>query len=91
MNLSADAGDYPGIGIYISRKVQYLSAKTVAFRGPEEGFGVYKCENIKNYPPIQMYEQNGIYEGENLLLTYETSKTPINPKAILRNIQRYLK
>ena len=40
---------------------------------------------------IQMYEQNGIYEGENLLLTYETSKTPINPKAILRNIQRYLK
>ena len=40
---------------------------------------------------IQMYEQNGIYMGENLLLTYETNKNPINPKFILRTIQRFLK
>ena len=41
---------------------------------------------------IQRYEQNGIYVGEKLLLTYETScKNPIKPKAILRTIQRYLK
>ena len=40
---------------------------------------------------IQLYEQNKIYPGENLLLTYETNKNPINPKAVLRSIHRYLK
>ena len=34
---------------------------------------------------IQMYEQNGIYVGEKLMLTYETSKNPINPKPNVTN------
>ena len=45
----------------------------------------------KTINKIHTYEQNGIYAGEKLLLTYEASKTPINPKFILRTIQRYLK
>ena len=40
---------------------------------------------------IQMYEQNGIFPGEGLLITYETGKSPINQRVIMRMIQRYLK
>lgn len=40
---------------------------------------------------ITLYEQNGIYPGEGLLLTYETRKTPINRKIVFRMIERYLK
>lgn len=40
---------------------------------------------------IQTYEQNGIFPGEDLLITYETGKSPINQKVIKRMIQRYLK
>lgn len=40
---------------------------------------------------IALYEQNGIYPGEGLLLTYETRKTPINRKLVFRMIERYLK
>ena len=40
---------------------------------------------------IHAYEQNGIFQGEDLLITYETSKSPLNQKVIMRMIQRYLK
>ena len=40
---------------------------------------------------IRIYEENGIYTGENLILTYETKKNPINQKIVNRMISRYLK
>ena len=40
---------------------------------------------------ITTYEQNGIFPGENLILTYETKKNPLNQKTIMRMIQHYLK
>lgn len=40
---------------------------------------------------IEAYEENGIFAGENLILTYETKKNPLNPKAVNRMIKRYLK
>ena len=40
---------------------------------------------------IHTYEQNGMFQGEDLLVTYETSKNPLNQKVIMRMIQRYLK
>lgn len=39
---------------------------------------------------IQMYEQNGIFPGEKLLITYETGKTPFNQKVIMKMIHKYL-
>ena len=40
---------------------------------------------------IHTYEQNGMFQGEDLLVTYETSKSSLNQKVIMRMIQRYLK
>ncbi len=40
---------------------------------------------------IATYEQNGIFPGENLVLTYETRTNPINQKMIMLMIQHYLK
>lgn len=40
---------------------------------------------------IALYEQNGFFPGENLILTYETKKNPINQKLILLMIEKYLK
>lgn len=40
---------------------------------------------------IAVYEQNGIFPGENLILTYETRMTPISQKLIALMIQHYLK
>ena len=37
------------------------------------------------------YEQNGIFPGENLILTFETKQLPINQKLVLQMIRRYLK
>ena len=39
---------------------------------------------------IALYEQNGIFPGENLILTYETKQNPINQKIISLMIERYL-
>ena len=36
------------------------------------------------------YEQNGIFQGENLIVTYETKQTPLNQKMIIRMIENYL-
>ncbi len=40
---------------------------------------------------IALYEQNGIYPGDRLIITYETKKTPIHRKTVFRMIGRYLK
>lgn len=37
------------------------------------------------------YAQNGIFQGENLVVTYETRKLPLNQKMVLRVIQQYFK
>ena len=39
---------------------------------------------------IITYEQNGIYLGEKLILTYETRKQPISQKDVKRIIEHYL-
>lgn len=40
---------------------------------------------------IMTYEQNEIFQGENLILTYETRKIPLNQKTIMRKLWQYLK
>lgn len=40
---------------------------------------------------IALYEQNGFFPGDNLILTYETRKNPINQKLVLLLINKYLK
>lgn len=40
---------------------------------------------------IADYEQNGIFPGENLIITYETRKNPIKQKLVMLMIQHYLK
>lgn len=40
---------------------------------------------------IMTYEKNGFFPGENLILTYETRKVPLNQKIVMLMIQRYLK
>ena len=39
---------------------------------------------------IQSYENNGIYVGDRLILTFETKTTVLNTKDIERNVKRYL-
>ncbi len=45
----------------------------------------------KSLQKIALYEQNGFFPGENLILTYESKKNPINQKLVLLMINRYLK
>ena len=40
---------------------------------------------------IAAYEQNCIFPGEGLIITYETRKNPLNQKLIMSMIQHYLK
>lgn len=40
---------------------------------------------------IASYEKNGIFPGENLILTYEMKTIPLDQKMIMLMIQRYLK
>lgn len=40
---------------------------------------------------IALYEQNGIFPGENLILTYETKKCPVNQKVVRAMVGRYLR
>ncbi|MBQ7581893.1 MAG: hypothetical protein IJU25_03645, partial [Lachnospiraceae bacterium] len=39
---------------------------------------------------IDLYESNGIFVGERLILTYETQESAINTQDIKRKVQRYL-
>lgn len=45
----------------------------------------------KTLRKITAYEQNKIFPGENLILTYETKTNPINLKIVRLMIERYLK
>lgn len=39
---------------------------------------------------ITMYEQQGIFLGEDLILTYESQNMPLNSKMVRRVIKHYL-
>lgn len=39
---------------------------------------------------ITYYEENGIFPGDNLILTYETKQNPLNQKTVKLMIQHYL-
>lgn len=39
---------------------------------------------------IETYEKNGIFPGENLIMTFETSMTPINTELMQMNVKKYL-
>ena len=39
---------------------------------------------------IQAYEENGIYPGEGLIITYETERTILNEKIVKSLVERYL-
>ena len=40
---------------------------------------------------IATYEQNNIFIGDQLILTFETRKNPMSQKQVMRMIRRYLK
>ena len=40
---------------------------------------------------LSTYEQNGIFPGEQLIITYETRKNPLSQKQVLNFIEHYLK
>ena len=44
----------------------------------------------KTVRKISGYEQNGMFPGEDLILTYETRKTPLNSRTIMLMIKHYL-
>ena len=48
---------------------------------------VYEQNAIRK---IQAYEENDIYPGERLILTFETDKTILNTRQIERLVRRYL-
>ena len=48
---------------------------------------VYAEKAVKK---IETYEKNGIYTGKNLILTYETRKSPLNPKLVKDLLKIYL-
>ena len=39
---------------------------------------------------LETYQKNGIFPGERLLMTFETSKKPLNMKSVEQLITRYL-
>ncbi len=43
-----------------------------------------------NIHKLFYYEQNGYYAGENMILTFETSKVPLDSKTIKNKIRQYL-
>ena len=44
----------------------------------------------KNLDKLESYEENGIFLGDNLILTRETSDSPLNTKQVWRTIEHYL-
>ena len=57
-----------------------------------EHFGM--MDNIayanKNIAKIQAYEQNGFLAGKNMIMTFESSVTPISSSTIKQMIEEYL-
>ena len=44
----------------------------------------------KTIKKIELYEKNGIFPGERLILTFETGQTTLNNEIIEAMIKRYL-
>ena len=44
----------------------------------------------RNLEKIDCYEENGIFLGDNLIITRETSEKPLNMKQVRRLIEHYL-
>ena len=44
----------------------------------------------KNLDKLESYEENGIFLGDNLIITRETSDSPLNTKQVWRTIEHYL-
>ena len=40
---------------------------------------------------IMTYEQHGYFQGENLILTYETKRNPLNQKILKMIVEHYLR
>ena len=69
------------------------------FLSPKSGEEIYWEHNGRMDDPsyarkavnkILLYENNQIYVGENLILTYETEQTFLNTKTIERMVEKYL-
>ena len=43
----------------------------------------------KTIPKIALYEQNNIFIGDKLILTFETQNHPLNQKQILNIVNHY--
>ena len=57
-----------------------------------EHFGMMDVEEYarKNIQKISYYEENGFFEGDNMIMTFETSVTPVNSSLIKTMIRRNL-
>ena len=56
-----------------------------------KGYGmVYPDFTFLSRKTILAYEENGIYPGESLILTFETEKNVLNTRIIERLVHRYL-
>lgn len=70
--------------------LQIKSKKEKAIENAPEG-SLRICANGKRVQyKISLYEQNGIFVGDKLILTYETKAIPINQKHVATIIQHYL-
>ena len=58
-----------------------------------EHFGMMDDPNYveKALQKIALYQQNGIFPGKNLILTYETKKMPINSKTVRLMVEEYMR
>lgn len=58
-----------------------------------EHFGMMDDEEYteKAMRKIMLYEQNGIFLGEKLIVTFETKKSPLNQKSVRRMLDHYMK
>ena len=56
-----------------------------------EHFGMMDDPNyVENaMQKLMLYQQNGIFPGEQLIITFETRKNPLNQKQILNLVEHY--
>ena len=82
LQITQDLVIYPDFTILnkYSRKEYYLEHMGMMDH-PE-----YAEEAVKR---LELYEKQGIYEGDRLILTWETSKTPLNVKVLERKLDYF--
>lgn len=44
----------------------------------------------KNIPKIEMYQKNGFYQGDNFIMSFETSQSPLDVRTVDLLIEKYL-